>query len=76
MDNFGVEFWVQIGAYLSTFGYMYGSLKTEMKWMKEKLDRHNSFQDRLTKVESKNDALHNRVDECSDMVNECFKRRA
>ncbi|NDL68008.1 hypothetical protein [Anaerotalea alkaliphila] len=62
------KFWIQILVYAGTFGGFYGSMKTEMRWMKEKLDKHNSFQDRLVRVEESGKSAHHRLDDlCNDM---------
>lgn len=72
--EFSTEFWVQMGVYFATFGYMYGSLKTEMKYMKEKLDKHNSFQDRLTVMEAEHKGIKDKLKSCSDSLHEYFRR--
>ena len=61
--NFSNEFWVQIIIYVGSLGMIYGSIKTELKYMKEKLDKHNSFQDRLVRVEESSKSFHHRLDE-------------
>lgn len=42
---------------------IYGSIKTELKYMKEKLDKHNSFQDRLVIVEQCEKTMGEKLDE-------------
>lgn len=67
MESLDAKFWLQILVYTLSFGTMYGRISTEMKWMKEKLDRHNSFQDRLVRVEESAKSMHHRMDEhCDD----------
>ena len=60
--SFDIEFWIQMGVYVGSFGYVYGTLTTRMKYMEDKLDKHNSFQDRLVIVEQSDKALHSRLD--------------
>lgn len=60
--SFDIEFWIQMGVYVSSFGYVYGTLTTRMKYMEAKLDKHNSFQDRLVIAEQSDKALHSRLD--------------
>ena len=74
METLDMKFWLQIITTLITVGTLYGklsgdyaTLKNEIKWMKEKLDRHNSFQDRLVRVEESSKSMHHRMDEhCED----------
>lgn len=61
--NFTTEFWVQIAVYAVSFGVMFGKVSTELRWMKEKLDKHNSFQDRLVKCEEASKSAHYRIDD-------------
>lgn len=66
METLDAKFWLQILIYALSFGTMYGRMSTEMKWMKEKLDRHNSFQDRLVRNEESCKSMHHRLDEHCD----------
>jgi hypothetical protein len=47
---------VQIGIYLLTVGAIYGTIKTELKYIKQKLDSHNNFVSRVYALE-RNDAI-------------------
>ena len=74
MANFDTQFWIQIVVYAISFGIFYGKVTTEMKYMKEKLDKHNSFQDRLTKTEASTKSVHSRLDEIREHIKECPSR--
>lgn len=65
--KFTPEFWIQIIVYVGSFGMFFGSIKTELKYMKEKLDKHNSFQDRLVVVEESSKSAHHRIDELREV---------
>lgn len=71
MNQFDTQFWIQLIVYAVSFGTFYGKMTTELKYMKEKLDKHNSFQDRLTKVEGSSNSVHFRIDEIRDHIKEC-----
>jgi len=75
MNQFDAQFWIQIVVYAVSFGTFYGKMTTELKYMKEKLDKHNSFQDRLTKVESSSESVHLRLDEIREHIKECPNRQ-
>lgn len=63
MEAMDIKFLVQVMIYIVTLGSFYGKLTTELKYMKEKLDKHNSFQDRLVMVEQSTSSAHYRLDE-------------
>lgn len=75
MDQFDTQFWIQLIVYAVSFGTFYGKMTTELKYMKEKLDKHNSFQDRLTKTESSSKSVHVRLDEIREHIKECPNRQ-
>lgn len=75
MEQFDVKFWIQIAVYAGSFGVFYGRMVTELKYMKEKLDKHNSFQDRLVKNEESTKSVHHRLDEIRDHIKECPNRK-
>lgn len=65
-----IKFWLQILTTIVAMGSMYGkiasefgAMKMEIKWMKEKLDKHNSFQDRMVRTEESAKSAHKRLDE-------------
>lgn len=45
------EFWVQMIAYGITFGTAIGVMKTKLKYIENKLDKHNSLVERMYKLE-------------------------
>ena len=57
------EFWIQLLVYAITFGVVYGQMKTKMKYMEQKLDKHNNMVERLYKVEASVKSAHKRLDE-------------
>lgn len=63
MPQFGIEFWIQIIIYAITFGTVYGQITTKIKYIEQKLDKHNNVIERLYKVEESTKVAHNRIDE-------------
>lgn len=45
------EFWIQMIVYGVTFGTAIGVLKTKLKYIEDKLDKHNSVIERTYKLE-------------------------
>ena len=45
------EFWIQMIAYGVTFGTFAGIVKTKLKYIEDKLDKHNSLVERTYKLE-------------------------
>lgn len=74
MVDLDYKFWLQILIYAITFGITFGKISTELKWMKEKLDRHNSFQDRVVVVEQSTKSIHHRMDELCTKVEDVCQR--
>ncbi|MEG0615466.1 MAG: hypothetical protein RR540_06890 [Oscillospiraceae bacterium] len=46
------EFWIQMIVYAVTFGVSAGIIKTKLKYIEEKLDKHNNLVERTYKIES------------------------
>ena len=45
------EFWIQMICYGVTFGTFAGVVKTKLKYIEEKLDKHNNLVERTYKLE-------------------------
>lgn len=57
------EFWVQIVVYAISLGSFGGVVMTKLKYIEEKLDKHNHFGDRLTRCEADLKSAHYRIGE-------------
>lgn len=68
-----ISFIIQTGITVGSIGVFYGTIKTELRYMKEKLDKHNSFQDRLVVVEQCTKNIIEKVDELRDEHREIHK---
>lgn len=61
--NLSTEFWIQIVIYGISFGTVFGTFRTRLNYMEKKLDKHNSFAERLACVEQSTKSAHHRIDE-------------
>lgn len=58
MENLdSLRFWVQIMLYVISVGIIYGSIRTQMKYLEKKVDMHNNAVERLYKAEKKLDVI-------------------
>ena len=58
MENLdSLRFWVQIMLYAISVGIIYGSIRTQMKYLEKKVDMHNNAVERLYKAEKKLDVI-------------------
>ena len=62
MDNIGVEFWIQIIIYGVGFGAIYGTITTRLKYIEQKLDKHNNVIERTYKLEERCKSNTHRLD--------------
>lgn len=60
---FTTEFWIQIMLYCVTVGTIYGGVKSQLKSLEEKVNRHNSLIERMYKVEESLKSAHHRIDD-------------
>jgi hypothetical protein len=66
MPQFSSEFWIQILIYGVSFGIVFGQFQTKIKYIEQKLDKHNNVIERLYKCEEKTDSAHKRIDELKE----------
>ncbi len=57
-----IEFWIQIVLYAVTVGTIYGGVKTQIKSLEEKVNKHNNLIERMYKVEESAKNAHRRID--------------
>jgi hypothetical protein len=62
MNTLGIEFWVQIMIYCIGFGAIYGTINTRLKYIEQKLDKHNSVVERTYKLEERCKSNTHRLD--------------
>lgn len=63
MKNIGIDFWIQIVIYGVSFGTLWGTLQTRLKYMEQKLDKHNNLVERMYVVEERCKSNTHRIDE-------------
>ena len=66
MEQFSIEFWIQIIIYAVSFGVVFGQFQTKIKYLERKLDKHNNVIERLYKLEERTKSAHNRIDELKE----------
>lgn len=58
-----IEFWIQIVLYGVSIGVIYGTINTRLKYMEEKLNKHNHLVERMVVVEQSTKSAHHRLDD-------------
>ena len=66
MPQFSSEFWIQILIYAASFGVVFGQFQTKIKYLEQKLDKHNNVIERLYKLEASTKNAHERIDELKE----------
>lgn len=61
--TFDPQFWVQILIYAVSFGVMYGQITTRIKYLEQKVDKHNEVVERMAMAERDIKSAHRRIDE-------------
>ncbi|SDM54058.1 hypothetical protein [Acetanaerobacterium elongatum] len=66
MTQLSVEFWIQIIIYAVSFGVVFGQFQAKIKYLEQKLDKHNNVIERLYKLEESTKSAHSRIDELKE----------
>lgn len=66
--TFGPQFWVQILIYAVSFGVMYGQITTRIKYLEQKVDKHNQVVERMAVAERDIKSAHRRIDEMREEI--------
>ena len=61
--DFDPQFWVQILIYAVSFGVVYGQITTRIKYLEQKVDKHNDVVERMAMAERDIKSAHRRIDE-------------
>ncbi|MBC3515917.1 hypothetical protein [Neobittarella massiliensis] len=61
--DFDPQFWVQILIYAVSFGVVYGQITTRIKYLEQKVDKHNEVVERMAMAERDIKSAHRRIDE-------------
>ena len=61
--TFDPQFWVQILIYAVSFGVVYGQITTRIKYLEQKVDKHNQVVERMAVAERDIKSAHRRIDE-------------
>ncbi|MGI6031147.1 MAG: hypothetical protein ACOX7F_06560 [Eubacteriales bacterium] len=64
--QFTTEFWVQIVVYAVTFAAAWGSMNIRIRYLEEKVDKHNQMVERMAAVEQSVKSAHHRVNEIKE----------
>lgn len=64
--EFSSEFWVQILIYAVTFAAAWGSMNARIRFLEQKVDRHNNMVERLAVAENKLSAVNHRINEIKE----------
>lgn len=66
--TFDPQFWVQILIYAVSFGVMYGQITTRIKYLEQKVDKHNQVVERMAVAERDIKSAHRRIDEMREEI--------
>lgn len=66
--TFDPQFWVQILIYAVSFGVMYGQITTRIKYLEQKVDKHNQVVERMAVAERDIKSAHRRIDEVREEI--------
>ena len=66
--TFDPQFWVQILIYAVSFGVMYGKITTRIKYLEQKVDKHNQVVERMAVAERDIKSAHRRIDEMREEI--------
>ena len=66
--DFDPQFWVQILIYAVSFGVMYGQITTRIKYLEQKVDKHNQVVERMAVAERDIKSAHRRIDEMREEI--------
>ena len=68
--NLDTQFWIQLVVYAVSFAFAWGNVTTRLKYLEEKMDKHNNMQERLVIVEQRSKSAHHRIDEIKTEMDE------
>ena len=54
---------MQIIVYVAGFAFVWGQINTRIKYLEEKVDKHNNVIERVYKLEESAKSAHHRIDE-------------
>ena len=66
--DFDPQFWVQILIYAVSFGVVYGQITTRIKYLEQKVDKHNEVVERMAMAERDIKSAHRRIDEVREEI--------
>lgn len=69
MPQLSVEFWMQLVIYGLSVGVIYGGIRTQIKELTDKVNKHNNLIERMFKAEESVKSAHRRIDELRQEVN-------
>lgn len=61
-DNMTTQLWISIIVYALSCGAIYGGLKSEIKALAEKVDKHNHVIERVYELETHNEVMDLRIE--------------
>ncbi len=63
MVELSMEFWLQIVIYAVSFATAWGAVTTRIKYLEQKVEKHNNVVERVYGVEQSVKSAHHRIDE-------------
>ena len=60
------DFWIQIVVYAVSFAAAWGAVTTRMKYLEQKVDKHNNVVERVYGLEQSVKSAHHRIDEIKE----------
>ena len=71
MPIFSSEFWVMLITYGVSIGVMYGQITTRLKYLEQKMDKHNSVMERTAVLERDLKSAWKVIDEMKEEIHKC-----
>lgn len=68
--EFDLQFWIQMLVYVAGFAAMWSNVTTRLGYLEQKMDKHNSLQERMAVVEQSTKSAHHRLDDIKEELHE------
>ena len=68
MPEFSSEFWIMLITYGVSFGMVYGQITTKLKYLEQKMDKHNGVIERMAVAERDLKSAWRAIDELKEEV--------
>ena len=68
MPEFSSEFWIMLITYGVSFGVVYGQIATKLRYLEQKMDKHNGVIERMAVAERDLKSAWRVIDELKEAV--------